>query len=182
MRQLVTISAAIAIVERCDGRTEVHDTGHGGNWSMFAPVSSRSQCLAALTGSAQTRAALRGLLPTFPSSVTEVVNVPKSVRHSPLCPNLKFAPAEPELLSQEPLRPGQCRPRHAGAADMARAQEHPAHGALYRAGAGSRISGSRTPHDHTFGLMLLKKLLMRSVEPSDQLVRAFSVPLFVAAG
>jgi hypothetical protein len=27
--------------------------------------------------------------------------------------------------------------------------------------------------------MLLKKLLMRSVEPSDQLLRAFSVPLFV---
>jgi hypothetical protein len=30
-----------------------------------------------------------------------------------------------------------------------------------------------------FGSMLLKKLLMRSVEPSDQLLRAFFVPLFV---
>jgi hypothetical protein len=35
------------------------------------------------------------------------------------------------------LRPGECGPRHAGAAGMARAQEHPAHGALHRAGAGS---------------------------------------------
>jgi hypothetical protein len=35
------------------------------------------------------------------------------------------------------LRPGQCRAPHAGAAGMARAQEHPAHGALHRAGAGS---------------------------------------------
>src|SRR5262249_8172838 len=35
------------------------------------------------------------------------------------------------------LRPGQCRARHAGAAGLARAQEHPAHGALYRTCAGS---------------------------------------------
>ena len=35
------------------------------------------------------------------------------------------------------LRPGQCRARHAGAAGLARAQEHPAHGALQRAGTGS---------------------------------------------
>jgi hypothetical protein len=34
------------------------------------------------------------------------------------------------------LRPGECGPRHAGAAGMARAQEHPAHGPLHRAGAG----------------------------------------------
>src|SRR5262245_2144195 len=31
------------------------------------------------------------------------------------------------------LRPGQCRARYAGAASMARPQEHPAHGALHRA-------------------------------------------------
>src|SRR5262249_61485594 len=35
------------------------------------------------------------------------------------------------------LCPGQCRPRHAGAAGLARAQEHSAHRALYRAGAES---------------------------------------------
>jgi integrase len=31
---------------------------------------------------------------------------------------------------------GQCRPRHEGAAGVARPQKHPAHGALHRAGAG----------------------------------------------
>src|SRR5262249_20844958 len=34
------------------------------------------------------------------------------------------------------LRPGQCRARYAGAASMARPQEHPAHGQVHRAGAG----------------------------------------------
>src|SRR5262249_53349412 len=35
------------------------------------------------------------------------------------------------------LRPGQRRPRHTGAAGLARPQEHPAHGALHRAVAAS---------------------------------------------
>jgi hypothetical protein len=48
------------------------------------------------------------------------------------------------------LRPGQCGARHAGAASMAWAQEHPAYGQVHRAGAGqvqkllARL-GSRLP-------------------------------------
>jgi hypothetical protein len=48
------------------------------------------------------------------------------------------------------LRAGQCRPRHQGAAGVARAQKHSAHGALHRAGTGqvqkllARL-GSRSP-------------------------------------
>src|SRR6516164_10169182 len=35
------------------------------------------------------------------------------------------------------LRPSQRRPRHTGATGLARPQEHPAHGALYRVGTAS---------------------------------------------
>ena len=49
---------------------------------------------------------------------------------------------------------GQCRPRHAGAAGLARAQEHPAHGALHRAGAGS-----------VQGLLALIRLLIAAMPP-----------------
>jgi hypothetical protein len=49
------------------------------------------------------------------------------------------------------LRPGEHGPRHTGAKGLARAQEHPAHGALHGAGAGS-VQGSRTQHGQTTGL------------------------------
>jgi hypothetical protein len=41
-----------------------------------------------------------------------------------------YAPASRRLC------PSQARPRHQRATSLARAQEHPAHGALHRAGAG----------------------------------------------
>jgi integrase len=48
----------------------------------------------------------------------------------PVVPRIAWAQAYPTLL-------GQRGPRHTGATGLARAQEHPAHGALYRAVAAS---------------------------------------------
>jgi hypothetical protein len=46
------------------------------------------------------------------------------------------SPVHPHVEARLRLRARQCRPRHPGPAGVARPQEHPAHGALHRAGSG----------------------------------------------